>query len=1007
MAQSRRTVTVVFSDVTGSTALGEHLDPETVRHVLRRYFEEARAALEQHGGTVEKFVGDAVMAVFGIPQLHEDDALRAVRAAVSLQRRLAALNEELARDWGAAIAVRTGVNTGEVIAGDAAEGASFATGDAVNVAARLEQAAAPGEILLGDPTRRLVADAIRVEPIEPLELRGKSSPVTAWRLVEVLPDAPAFTRRIDAPFVGRRHELDTLEAAFERAASGSCQLVTVLGPPGLGKSRLARELLNAVRGRARALVGRCVPYGEGITYRPLAELVQQVAGTETGGLASIVGGVDAGDLVVERIEGAIGRVDAAGQPEEIAWAVRSLLERLARDRPVVAVFDDLHWAEPAFLDLLEYLAGFASGRILLLALARPDLLENRGTWAVPRQNAQLLALTPLANENVDALVDQLAGGAELTESKRSRILEAAEGNPLFVEQMLALEVEVEGAGDEVGVPETIQALLAARIDRLDPSERALLERGSVEGRSFHRSAVASLLPAGDRDSVGRDLMALVRKELIRPDEATFAGDDCYRFAHVLIRDAAYGSIPKELRAELHERFADWLARAAAERLPEYDEVLGHHLDAARRYRLELGPAGERERELGRLAAAHVVRAADRAIARGDLAAQRSLLTIALESLPPDDPMQPGVVSELGYALAEAGEYDTADAVLRRGADARVRASQARVHVAQSYLRYLRQPRDIAEHQAVAEEAIPILAEAEDELGLLRAWEFLAWLHYGQGRSGAAEAAWERSIEHARRAGRRRDELVALSWLASIAVWGPMHRVDALARCEGILDDVRDHLAGRALVLGLLGCLRACEGAFDVARDLLAQREAIFAELGLEHESARHAHAAAWVEMLAGDVPAAERILRRGYETLEKLGAPVQLQVAASYLARAVALQERWDEAEELAGFAERLDPTGIAEIASARCTRGKAAANLGRLREGEELVRSGVELIDTTDFLLDRADARLDLADVQRLVGRDDEAGAALAEARRLHEQKGNVVSARRADLLLAGRSAQ
>ena len=330
-------------------------------------------------------------------------------------------------------------------------------------------------------------------------------------------------------------------------------------------------------------------------------------------------------------------------------------------------------------------------------------------------------------------------------------------------------------------------------------------------------------------------------------------------------------------------------------------------------------------------------------------------------------------------------------------------AEARARVALSYLRYAIRPREIAEHRAVAEQAIETLGGLDDELGLARAWNLVGWLEYGQGQCAAAEAAWERSIAHARRAGSSRHELAGLSSLASVAVWGPTPRPVALRRCEDILALVHGHLAGRALLLGLLGCLHALEGRFDEARALVARRDALFEEIGLRHESARHAHADAWIEMLAGDPVAAEGILRRGYETLEELGGTAQLQVVGSYLARALQLQGRWEEAERLAADVERLDPTGIAEIASARCTRGKAAASLGRVDEGVRLARAGLEMIDSTDFLLDRADARMDLAEVLRLAGRGEEADALLDEARLLHEQKGNAVSAARAAAQLAG----
>jgi class 3 adenylate cyclase/tetratricopeptide (TPR) repeat protein len=1011
VAESRRTVTVVFSDVTGSTALGEELDPEAVRRIMARYFEEARDVLERHGASVEKFIGDAVMAVFGIPRLHEDDGLRAVRAAAELHRRIVALNEELHRNWGARIAVRTGVNTGEVVAGDAAQGQSFATGDAVNVAARLEQAAAPGEILIGESTRRLTRDAVRVEALEPLPLKGKTEPVQAWRLLEVLPDVPAFTRRIDAPFVDRVRELAALRGAFERGVEGgACQLVTVLGPPGLGKSRLAREFLAAVGDQARVVVGRCLPYGEGIMYWPLAEIVQQVAGRDPARLAELVAADESADLITERIAGATGLLEAAGRSEEISWAVRRLLEALARDCPLVVVLDDIQWAEPAFLDLVEYVHGFAGGPILLLALARPDLVETRPSWAAPRRQATTISLEPLSEADADTLIKRLASGERLPEPTRAEIVEASEGNPLFVEQMLALQVEDGGLEGELGVPPTIQALLAARIDRLDPGEREVIERAAVEGRGFHRGAVSELLPETSRDALGGHLMSLVRKELIRPDQAAFPGDDGFRFAHVLIRDAAYAGMAKELRADLHERFAAWLARASQGRLAEYEEILGYHLEQAYLYRAELGPVDAHGRALAGRACEHLLGAASRALARGDRAAQVRLVSRAAALLEPDDALRLELLTELGDALSEIGEFARAEELLSEAIERASAFQEARIEargrVALTELRYSTQPGDISavsEHRGEAEQAVVVLEDANDELGLARAWDLVASLHWGQGESKAAWEGWERSVEHAVRAGSRRDERAGLAWLASVALWGPMHQKEAKERCEGILERMKGDLTGEADLLGVLGCLHALEGKVDEARALQERREAIFQELGLEVLAAWGAHTAGFTEMLAGDAEAAERILRRAFETLERLGARAQLQVPGSYLAQALVMQGRYAEADALASSVELLDPTGIAEIALARCVRARAAASRGRPEEGERLAREGLALIDRTDFLIDRADARTHLVAVLAAAGRADEAGRTLEEALRLHEEKGNVVSAERVRARLTG----
>ena len=400
--EARRIVTVVFTDVTGSTALGESLDPEPLRRVLTRYFDSMQDVIERHGGVVEKFIGDAVMAVFGIPQLHEDDALRAVKAASAMRERLVTLNMELASDHGVRIETRTGVNTGEVVAGDPTSGQRLITGDAVNLAARLEQAAAPGEIVIGATTHRLVRDGVLVEALEPLDLKGKSAKVQAFRLLEVLPDAAAITRRGDSPFVGRASELMILRDQFaDCVAERSCRLVTVLGAPGIGKSRLIGEFIEG-RGDAGYVVGHCLAYGDGITYWPLVEIVKQIAGGDARSVAALV--PEDGALVAEGIAAAVGQSEGATSPEETFWAVRKLLEALARDRPLIVVLEDFDWAEPTFLDLVEYVLGFASAPILVLAVARPDLLERRPSWSAPRPHSTLLVLEPLARERVGIAV---------------------------------------------------------------------------------------------------------------------------------------------------------------------------------------------------------------------------------------------------------------------------------------------------------------------------------------------------------------------------------------------------------------------------------------------------------------------------------------------------------------------------------------------------------------------------------------------------------------------------
>ena len=667
----RKTVTVVFSDVAGSTALGERLDAESLRAVMGRYFEDMRTVLERHGGTVEKFIGDAVMAVFGIPVLHEDDALRAVRAAAEMRDVLIGLNDELERAWGVRIQVRVGVNTGEVVAGDSADGQVFATGDAVNVAARLEQAAQPGEILIGESTHRLVRDAVMVEPVRSRPLKGKAEAVSAVRLLAV---TGVVGRRLASPIVGRDHELELLERVFQEVVRDHAwRLVTVLGSAGVGKSRLVREFLNGHAQEAMILRGRCLSYGEGITFWPLKSVISQAAGLSgeespqaaQEKLRTLVESANDAEVIVERVAEMIGLAETVAGHRGSVWAIGRLFEELARRRPLIVVFDDIHWAEPTFLDLVETVAEqLREAPILVLCMARTDLLGARPTWG-DAEHATSLHLTPLTDDESAHLIGTLLGEPELARDVRTRITDTAEGNPLFVEEMVAMLigegllvrrdglVAASGAWWQVSLPPTIQAVLAARLDRLGREERSVLERGAVEGKVFHRGAVLELSPETDRLRVDGRLQMLVQQELIQPDRADFADERAFRFSHQLLRDVAYESLSKAVRAELHESFAGWLEERTGERADEFDEILGHHLQEAYRYRADLGPVDERGQELGARAAQHLGNAGLRAHARGDMWGASKLLSSAVALLPRDDVtrLQP----KLDDALFETGE----------------------------------------------------------------------------------------------------------------------------------------------------------------------------------------------------------------------------------------------------------------------------------------------------------------------------------------------------------------
>jgi class 3 adenylate cyclase len=528
----RKVVTVLFCDVVGSTALGESVDPEALQGLLARYFERMSGIVETHGGSVEKFIGDAVMAVFGVPVAHEDDALRACRAAVEMRHALPELGVE----------GRIGVNTGEVLAGTEER---LATGDAVNVAARLEQAAEPGEVLIGADTLALVGSTVEIGEERLLELKGKSEPVAAHPLVDVL-EAPE--RSHASRFVGRERELRQLADAWGRALAGPrCELVTVVGDPGVGKSRLVTEALAQID--VRSVRGRCLSYGEGITYWPVIEVVKQLHARPDDEHAATA------------IRSLLGETETLAGTDEIAWAFRKLLEEQA---PLVVCFDDIQWGEETFLELVESTALLSAGApVLLICMARPELLDRRPGWPA------VLRLEPLPEDEAGALV-----GDAVSAEVRERIIRTSGGNPLFLTEMAALS---EAAGTEVEVPLTLRALLAARLDQLDESERRVLERGAVEGELFHRGSVQALAP--EETEVTPRLAALVRKDLVRPDRAMLPREDAYRFRHLLIRDAAYDALPKATRAHLHRRFAKWLEEYG-QSLVELDEILGYHLEQA-------------------------------------------------------------------------------------------------------------------------------------------------------------------------------------------------------------------------------------------------------------------------------------------------------------------------------------------------------------------------------------------------------------------------------------------
>ena len=675
----RKTVTLVFTDLKDSTALGERLDSEALHEVKERYFAAMAEQIERHGGKIEKYIGDAIMAVFGLPRAHEDDALRAVRAAVGMRDKLNELNAGLEKRFAVTLAARTGVNTGEVVAlDDPTADQKLATGDAVNVTARLEAAAPANQIYIGEVTYRLVRDAVEAEEVEPLTLKGKSQPVSAYRIISAA-GLYGNERRIDTPVVGRDAELAALRSAWGAAvATRRAHLVTVIADAGTGKSRLVRELMDRVRAGTRLVFGRCLAYGEGITFWPLREMVVAAAGIERDDtpetaydkLLECVGDAD----VADRLASAAGLSPRQFPLHEINWGARRFMQCLAKDGPVLAMIDDIHWAEPAFLDLIENLIDtIEDAPVLLVATSRHDLLEAHAEWG-QRERSTRLVLNPLSDEAAIQVVRNLLGPAGLPEALVKRIVAAAEGNPLYVEQMLSMLVD-SGAASADGtatharadvdmiVPPTIHALLEARLDKLERTERATAEPASVIGMEFACSAVESLAPQQIRGKLGDQLRALARKRFIRP--ASDDPDPRYRFDHHLVRDTVYNGLLKRARATMHTEFVKWADQVNAEsdRGQEFEAILGYHLEQAYKYLGELGPIDEAGAAIGRDAARRLSSAGRRAFGRGDMHAAANLFRRAIQLLDKQDPMRLQLLTDLGEVLMEVGDFAESRTVL--------------------------------------------------------------------------------------------------------------------------------------------------------------------------------------------------------------------------------------------------------------------------------------------------------------------------------------------------------
>jgi class 3 adenylate cyclase/tetratricopeptide (TPR) repeat protein len=1013
----RKTVTVVFCDVTGSTALGERLDPETLRRVMTRYFDAMKLAIEHHGGTVEKFIGDAVMAVFGIPQVHEDDALRAVRAAIEMREGLKDLNKELERDRGVTLAARIGINTGEVVTGDPA-GQALVTGDAVNTAARLEQAAAPGEVLIGAETYRLTRDAVRAEPADPVAAKGKAEPISAYRLEDVTAGVAGHTRRLDAPIIGRDRELALLGQAFDRVTTDrACHLFTVLGAAGSGKTRLVEEFAARIDAGATVLRGRCLAYGEGITFWPVVELVGQAAGLSIldrpeearRKLLAVIGPGERSDRIADLVAGLVGLSETEAPVEESFWALRRFLEILAARQPLLLLLDDLQWAESTFLDLVEHVAEWSrDAPILVLAQARPEFRDDRPAWGGGVSNATSILLEPLTDGETDELIGDLIGDTVAAGDVSSRVTEAAGGNPLFVEEMVAMLID-DGylvreddrwvsAKDlsQVKVPPTVQALIAARLDRLNPVERAVLERAAIIGKVFAASSIRSLAGEELVGEVDDGIRALLRKDLIRPDRGDLGEEDSYRFRHLLVRDAVYDAMPKELRADLHEGFADWLEREAGS-AGELDEFVGYHLEQSYRYREELGPIDDAGNAVAARAGRHLLTAGERALGRGDVAAAERLLGRAMALLPADDPGALSAMPSLGQALYHGGHLERTFAFLDeaalRAADAHADTVGARVAIHRALVRTHLEP-EFAMQPALAEieSHMPVLEAEGDDLGLAEGWSTLGVFRFWLGDGAAGLEAIDRARSYAERAGSAR--LIRLTSNESLGpfVWGPIPSDQVIERATALIAKIEAEGSDSFELTQSLAVAHAMRGDIELADRYFDRSRARARELG-EWLHLAAAHPQLEAGLFLGRYAETERLAREGIEKLRAMGEHGYLATCLIYLAEAIVSQGRTDEAETILKDAEENAAADDAvTVIGIQRLRAEILRRQGRLGDAERHARGAVDAGAQTDYLLERGKTHGVLGEILVAEGERDDGLEHLRAALDLFERKGVLV---------------
>ncbi|HEX6579748.1 MAG TPA: adenylate/guanylate cyclase domain-containing protein [Actinomycetota bacterium] len=1023
---SRREVTILFSDLVGSTSLSRQLDAETLRSILHRYFDAMRAAVERHGGRVEKFIGDAVMAVFGVPMLHEDDALRAVRAASEMRTSLQELNDELERQWRVRLDARIGIASGEVVTGGASAQATLITGPSVNLAARLEQAAHPGEVLLSDPTLRLVRRDVETEPLGAISLKGFGDQVVVHRLVSSASPTEPRARGRESNLVGRERELDLLIGALERTvAERRCELVTILGQPGIGKSRLVEGFLEVTGSGVKVLEGRCLSYGEGITFWPMFEIVQGASGfldtdpvpTAARKIIECMPGLDEAELVAGRIGQLLGLFGGPPAPEETFWAIRLFVEAQAREQPLVLVLEDIHWAEPTFIAAIEHVVERSQDvPILVVCMARDDLIDTYPGWAEPRAHA-VVRLEPLGADDASVLVEGLLGEGDVSAEIRDLIVGRSEGVPLYAEEIVsALQDEgyllLKGGRwvltpdlSSFELPTTISGLIAARLDRLQPDERVTIERASIVGRDFLATEVAALSPSTDLREVVERLDALATKDLLRRIDVGDDGEWTYRFRHLLILDTAYEAMRKTMRAELHERYANWLEGRVQRQSEKYEELIAYHLERAYALRSDVGPADAHLEELRERAAHRLSGAGRLASGRGDMPASANLLGRAIRLLAVGAPERNAILHDLALALWQAGDIDEVEAVYREELEAGHTSGdpvlEARSRLALAELRMETDPASISadELRREAERSIPIFEEAGADNDLADALLILGTTHWLNGAISDMLDVSERAFSVSR--GTQTDRGAA-SYIGRALVLGTTRCDEALTRLEALVAQVAGARLQEATAALDLATIYAMVDRPDDAEERAARSLATFEELGQGRWVAEGHHTAGIVLWLSGDAEGAELELGAACEWYEHRGELLELGLSSIDLANVLLDLDRVDDAEAIvdvsASSAARYD---VEAQIGWRAARARVLARAGRDDDARMLVAEAADLVTGTELLDLRGWTLLAAADVLARSGDGEEARVVAQRARDSFERKGNRVGVKRADAVL------